>query len=92
MKMNTLKGWITTTGLALVLTFGATLANAGITIPNAREGSTGKTEQTCTDTKENVDYGITIPNLTGFIIATFTGITIINAADVPVNCGITIPN
>ena len=30
--MNTLRGWIPTTGLALVLAFGATVANAGETI------------------------------------------------------------
>lgn len=32
MKRNTLKGWLPTTILALVLTFGATFANAGVVV------------------------------------------------------------
>ena len=38
-KMNTLRGWIPTTGLALVLAFGATVANAGeITNRSSNDG------------------------------------------------------
>ena len=68
MKKNTLKGWIPTTGMILVLAFGATVANAGET--------QGRPSNTCTAAAkcEKVDKGIF--DTIKAIISDFTGILV----------------
>lgn len=66
MRRNTLKGWIPTTGLALVLTFGVTFANAGTVINNR------PTNETCSAA---IDKGFaeTIKHIIKVIIGADTG-------------------
>ena len=99
--MRTLKGWITTTCLAAMLSISAMTANGGVIIG-------GLVDQPCTDTKteiEKVDSGVIIGGLTGtgviigglgattgVIIGGLTGVIIggLGSTDEPVNCGVII--
>ncbi|MEP7148864.1 MAG: hypothetical protein ABI857_08270 [Acidobacteriota bacterium] len=86
-KMNTLRGWITTTCLVAMLMVSTMTANAGVII-------IGATEEPCTpaaDTEAKIDYGVIIAGFTGVIIAGFTGVIIAGATSEPVdNCGVII--
>ncbi len=75
MKKNTLKGWIPTVGLIAVLTFGATFANAGITI------ASGPAANACTDTSKT---GITIASGPAADSCTDTSKTGIIVSDSPI--------
>jgi len=99
--MRTLKGWITTTCLAVLVLISATTANAGVIIG-------GLADQPCTETKGKVakaDFGVIIGGLvntgviiggltgTGVIIGGLTGVIIggLGSTDEPVvNCGVII--
>jgi hypothetical protein len=91
--MTNFKNIVAAITLTVIIASSATFANAGILLGDA-------TQPSCTQaptTKEKVDTGILISDLTGIITAGFTGIItagftgIITAgktSDGPVNCGI----
>jgi hypothetical protein len=92
-SMKTLKGWITTTCLAVTLVFSAMPVNAGIIV-----GGRTISDDTCKETAK-VDSaggiivggftGIIVGGLTGIIVGGLTGIIVGGPADTPtVNCGI----
>lgn len=89
-KMKTLKGWITTTFLAVSLMASTTGANAGIIIAGATDTCTEPTKVESKQTSNSFS-GILIAGLTGILIAGFGGIIIAGAADESqTNCGIII--
>ncbi len=87
-KMTTLKGWITTTFLAVTLILSTMTANAGVIIGGADLTST------CSETTGKavkVDYGVIIGGITGVIIGGFTGVIIggLTSFDTtPTDCGV----
>lgn len=87
--MNTLKGWISTTVVAMILMASTMTADAGVIIAN-RDACQ---EPMKIEVKDDL-VGIIIANATGIIIANVTGIIIANATDeIPTqNCGIIIAN
>lgn len=89
-----MKKLLTTVTLAVVMTFTATFANAGITVSDFAPQNDPCTANS-TSSKEgiiiNSSTGIIINSLTGIIINSLTGIIINSATDTPpVNCGIII--
>ena len=86
--MKTLKGWITTTCLALTLMVSTTFAD-GVII-----GGVAQAQDNCTTTTAKVDkynFGVIIGGLTGVIIGGFTGVIIGGLNDTSTtNCGVII--
>ncbi len=87
-----MKKTITAILLATVLTFGTTLANAGIIVAGRSDGDI-KTDDPCVETSATDNGGIIVAGLTGIIVAGFTGIIVAGLTDTkdeegPVNCGI----
>ena len=72
--MKTLKGWITTSFLAITLIVSTMPANAGVIIGG---GDLTTTIDNCTASSTKVgklDFGVIIGGLTGVIIGGFTGV------------------
>src|SRR5688500_4219540 len=87
-KMNTLKGWITTTCLAATLLMSTMNTNAGVIIGGLNEPMTPCTETTI---KTAADLGgVIIGGLTGVIIGGLTGVMIGGVRTEPVDCGVSI--
>jgi hypothetical protein len=90
-KMNTLKGWITTTFLVGTLALSTIPANAGVIIG----GSSASGDSTCTETTKKTTRsqlgGVIIGGgFAGVIIGGIIGVIIGGIADEPVNCGVII--
>jgi len=84
--MNTLKGWITLTILASMLTLSTMSANAGIIVTGANACTEPDTKKI--ETKADLG-GIIVTGIVGIIVTGLTGIIVTGAMDQPIeNCGI----